>query len=102
MGIGAALKEEYLPGQTSGFADYILPMAGEMPEIIIDHVSTPSRGTALGAKGAGEAGAGGAAPAVWCAVNDALRPFGAEVLEQPFTPERILDALAATQERPPL
>jgi carbon-monoxide dehydrogenase large subunit len=27
------------------------------------------------------------------AINDALRPFGAKVLAQPFTPERILGAL---------
>jgi carbon-monoxide dehydrogenase large subunit len=27
------------------------------------------------------------------AVNDALRPFGAKVFAQPFTPQRILAAL---------
>ena len=75
--------------------DYLVPMAAEMPEIVVDHVSTPARGTALGAKGAGEAGACGAAPAVWCAVNDALRPLGARLSHQPFTPERVLDALFA-------
>jgi hypothetical protein len=31
---------------------------------------------------------------VWVAVNDALKPLGAKVRHQPFTPERILDALA--------
>ena len=31
---------------------------------------------------------------VWVAVNDALKPFGAKVRHQPFTPERVLDALA--------
>jgi carbon-monoxide dehydrogenase large subunit len=51
----------------------------------------------LGAKGAGEAGAGGAAPAVWCAINDALRPLGARLSHQPFTPERVLDALNAAR-----
>jgi carbon-monoxide dehydrogenase large subunit len=29
------------------------------------------------------------------AINDALRPLGARVTEQPFTPERILRALGA-------
>jgi carbon-monoxide dehydrogenase large subunit len=28
-------------------------------------------------------------------VNDALKPLGAKVLHQPFTPERVLDALKA-------
>jgi carbon-monoxide dehydrogenase large subunit len=48
----------------------------------------------LGAKGIGEAGTIGAAAAVGNAINDALAPFGAELTEQPYTPERILQALA--------
>ena len=31
---------------------------------------------------------------VWVAVNETLKLLGAKVLHQPFTPERILDALA--------
>ena len=61
-------------------ADYLVPMAGEMPDIVIDHVETPVAGTLLGAKGIGEAGTIGAAAAVGNAINDALAPFGAEVL----------------------
>jgi carbon-monoxide dehydrogenase large subunit len=102
QGLGAALFEHCQyddQGQmvTATLLDYLVPMAAEMPEIVVDHVSTPARGTALGAKGAGEAGAGGAAPAVWCAVNDALRPLGARLSHQPFTPERVLDALRAAR-----
>jgi carbon-monoxide dehydrogenase large subunit len=102
QGLGAALYEHCQyddQGQmvTATLLDYLVPMAAEMPEIVVDHVSTPSRGTALGAKGAGEAGAGGAAPAVWCAVNDALRPLGAKLSHQPFTPERVLDAIRAAR-----
>jgi carbon-monoxide dehydrogenase large subunit len=102
QGLGAALFEHCQyddQGQmvTATLLDYLVPMAAEMPEIVVEHVSTPSRGTALGAKGAGEAGAGGAAPAVWCAINDALRPLGARLSHQPFTPERVLDALNAAR-----
>ena len=39
--------------------------------------------------------------AVWVAVNDALKPLGAQILEQPFTPERVLDAIAAGNKVPP-
>ena len=39
----------------------------------------------------------GAKGAVWVAVNDALKPLGAKVLHQPFTPERVLDAVARTR-----
>jgi carbon-monoxide dehydrogenase large subunit len=47
----------------------------------------------LGAKGAGEAGTGGAPGAIMNAVNDALRPLGAKVAQQPMTPEVVLRAL---------
>ncbi len=59
--------------------DYLVPMAGEMPDITIAHVVTPTSSSALGAKGAGEAGTAGAPAAVMGAVNDALRPLGARL-----------------------
>jgi carbon-monoxide dehydrogenase large subunit len=74
-------------------ADYLVPMASEMPDIVIGHVETPVSETALGAKGIGEAGTIGAAAAVGNAINDALAPLGAEILELPYTPQRILRAL---------
>jgi len=73
--------------------DYAMPRADNMPPIEIGHVSTPQPGTALGLKGAGEAGTVGAAAAAWCAVNDALRPLGATMERMPFTPERVLEAI---------
>ena len=98
QGIGAALFEECLyddSGQllNGSMAEYLVPMALEMPDIEIAHVETPVPGTALGAKGIGEAGTIGAAAAVGNAINDALAPFGVEILEQPYTPQRILRAL---------
>ena len=98
QGIGAALFEECRyddRGQmlTGTLIDYLVPMAGEMPDIDIAHVETPVLGTRLGVKGLGEAGTNGAAAAVANAINDALRPLGAELTEQPYTPERILRAL---------
>ena len=98
QGIGAALYEEcpYSPeGQLliGSMADYLVPMAAEMPDIEVGHVETPTKESLLGAKGAGEAGTAGAPGAVMNAINDALRPFGAKVFAQPFTPERILAAL---------
>ena len=98
QGIGAALFEECLydaEGQllNGNMADYLVPMAAEMPDIVCAHVETPTRQSELGAKGAGEAGTAGAPGAVMNAINDALSPFGARVTSQPFTPERILVAL---------
>ena len=98
QGIGQALYEElvYSPeGQlTNGtFADYFIPAAADIPDIIVEHVETPWPHTSLGAKGAGEAGTTGAVGAVLNAVNDAIRPLGAKITELPMTPVRLLKAL---------
>jgi aerobic carbon-monoxide dehydrogenase large subunit len=98
QGIGAALFEECiygLDGQllNGNMADYLVPMALEMPDIVCAHVETPTLQSQLGAKGVGEAGTAGAPGAVMNAINDALLPFNARVTAMPFTPERILKAL---------
>ena len=98
QGIGGAFYEECLyseDGQLENatMADYLVPMAFEMPDIIVEHVETPTRTSVLGAKGAGEAGTGGSPAALMNAVNDALRPLGASIHQMPMTPERILKAL---------
>ena len=98
QGLGGALFEEIHydeDGQllNGSMADYLVPMAAEMPDMILGHVETPTKESTLGAKGAGEAGTAGAPAAVMNAINDALRPMGAQVTEMPFTPERILRAL---------
>jgi CO/xanthine dehydrogenase Mo-binding subunit len=98
QGLGAALFEKCIydeRGQltNANMADYLVPMSGEMPDIDVGHVVSPTLETELGAKGAGEAGTAGAAAAVANAVNDALRPFGAVITEIPLTPQLILAAL---------
>ena len=99
QGIGAALFEHCIydeRGQlTNGnMADYLVPMAAEMPDIECGHVVSPTADSELGAKGAGEAGTAGAPGCVMNAINDALRPLGAAPLtDMPFTPDKILRAL---------
>jgi len=105
QGIGGALYEECLYSEDGQYlnatmADYLVPMAGEMPDITVVHVETPTRHSVLGAKGAGEAGTGGAPAAVMNAVNDALRPLGAAIHQMPMTPERILRALGTIAPAP--
>tara|TARA_B100000686_G_scaffold233978_1_gene241695 strand:+ start:996 stop:3344 length:2349 start_codon:yes stop_codon:yes gene_type:complete len=102
QGIGGALFEHCIYDDKANLlngslADYLVPMAAEMPDIEVGHVETPVVGTQLGTKGAGEAGTVGAPAAILCAVNDALRPFGALVTEMPITPEIILSALASAK-----
>ena len=102
QGIGGALYENCLydaAGQmlNATLMDYLVPMAGEMPDIEIGHVVTPTADSELGAKGAGEAGTAGAPACIMNAINDALHPLGAVPLTQmPITPERVLAALRRT------
>jgi len=101
QGLGAALFEECsydAQGQllNGTLADYLVPMAGEMPDIVVAHLVTPTTTSELGAKGVGEAGTAGAPAAVMNAINDALLPFGARITTQPATPQRILRALKRT------
>jgi aerobic carbon-monoxide dehydrogenase large subunit len=99
QGIGAALFEHCRydeRGQllNGNMADYLVPMAAEMPDIEVGHVVSPTADSELGAKGAGEAGTAGAPGSVMNAVNDALRPLGARpITEMPMTPEVVLHAL---------
>jgi carbon-monoxide dehydrogenase large subunit len=99
QGIGGALFEHCLydeRGQmlNGNMADYLVPMAAEMPDIECGHVVSPTADSELGAKGAGDAGTAGAPGSVMTAINDALRPLGAEPLaDMPFTPDKILRAL---------
>jgi carbon-monoxide dehydrogenase large subunit len=98
QGLGAAFFEECLydeNGQlTNGsLADYLVPMACEMPDIEIGHVETLTRDTELGAKGCGEAGTAAASAAALNAVNDAMAPLGATIAQIPMTPARLLKAM---------
>ncbi len=71
--------------------DYLVPMAAEMPDIVVGHVETPTQYSEGGFKGAG--GTAGAPGAVLNAVTDALAPLDARVTRQPITPDVVLRAL---------
>ena len=102
QGLGAALFEE-LPYSEDGvlgagtLADYLVPLATEMPDIQVSHVAIRDPSTSVGAKGAGEAGTAGASAAVLNAVNDAIAHLGAHLSELPITPQRMLCALTAAR-----
>jgi len=98
QGLGGALYEQCLYDDgaqliNGTMADYLVPMAAEMPDIEVVHVQTPTSISELGAKGVGESGTGAAPAVIMNAVNDALQPFGARVTAQPITPESVLVAL---------
>jgi CO/xanthine dehydrogenase Mo-binding subunit len=103
QGIGAALMEEYRYDdedgtlQTGTFREYLLPSMHEAPEIVIEHLQTPSPFSEYGVKGAGEGGRLVAPTAIASAIDDALKPLGVTVNELPMTPERVVEAIAAAR-----
>jgi carbon-monoxide dehydrogenase large subunit len=104
QGIGTALYEEipydeYGQPLASTFMDYLLPGATEVPPIRIGHLDTPSPHTTFGMKGMGEGGAIAPPAAILNAINDALRPLGAEVNETPVTPRRLHAAVTLAAQR---
>ena len=97
--VGNALLEQMVydaeanPLSTT-FADYMLPLATDMPTIQLGHMESPSPLNPLGVKGAGEGGTIVGIAAIVSAVNDALKPFGVFVNEAPITPQRVIELLS--------
>jgi aerobic carbon-monoxide dehydrogenase large subunit len=102
QGIGTALYEE-MPYDDTGqplaatLADYLLPGTTEVPDVRLDHMETLSPWTTFGQKGIGESGAIGPPAAIVNAINDALTPLGAEVMDLPASPSRVLAAIQAAR-----
>jgi carbon-monoxide dehydrogenase large subunit len=69
--------------------DYCLPRADNVPNLTFRYNEIPTQSNLLGVKGAGEAGAIGAPPAVINALVDALAPYGVKHIDMPATPEKV-------------
>jgi carbon-monoxide dehydrogenase large subunit len=99
QGLGQALLEHcvYEPdgGQllTATFQDYTMPRADDMISIDFSLNEVPCITNPLGIKGAGEAGAIGAPPAIINALVDALRDFGVHHVDMPATPQALWQAM---------
>jgi carbon-monoxide dehydrogenase large subunit len=100
QGVGQALLEETVYDNDSGqllsgtFMDYAMPRADSVPSFSFTTHNVRCKANPLGIKGAGEAGAVGAPPAVINAVIDALyRKAGVSHIDMPATPRRVWEAL---------
>jgi carbon-monoxide dehydrogenase large subunit len=100
QGLGQALLEHTVYDEDSGqlltgsFQDYALPRADDLPSFSFSTRNVPCKANPLGIKGAGEAGAIGAPPAVINAIVDALnRKAGIRHIDMPATPYRVWQAL---------
>ena len=95
QGIGQALHEHTVYDESNGqllsgtFSDYKMPRAHDLPFFSFTTRNVPCKANPLGVKGAGEAGAVGAPPAVINAVVDALhRKNGTSHIDMPATPDK--------------
>jgi CO/xanthine dehydrogenase Mo-binding subunit len=95
MGLGSALKEAYIPGFTTGFSDYILPMVDDIPEIEVLLVEVPGYLGPLGAKGLGETAMLPSTPAI---INAVSRAIGVRIRKIPASPEGVLEAIQQRSE----
>ena len=100
QGIGQALTERTVYERESGqlltgtYMDYAVPRASDLPDLDIVLLGEATGANRLGVKGAGQAGAIAAPPAVVAAVLDALAPLGVTHLDMPLTPERVWRAMS--------
>ena len=100
QGAGQALMEAIVfdsGGQlvTGSFQDYAMPRAEDFPDLVSELTEVPAKTNPLGVKGAGEAGATGAPPAIIGAILDALKPLGIDNIDMPATPARVWAAINA-------
>ena len=94
QGLGLALMEEYLPGETENLHNYLIPTIGDMPHITSILIEKPDTEGPMGAKGLGEHVLIPTAPAILNGIHHAT---GARVIKVPALPHRLLAAIKASQ-----
>ncbi len=89
MGLGFALTEEFVPGLTTSFLNYLIPTSKDISEVIPIIVEDQEPSGPFGAKGVGEAALIPTAPAILNAIADAI---GERIYDLPATLERVREA----------
>ncbi len=90
MGLGMALMEEYVPGKTISFVNYLIPTSKDVPEVIPIIVEDQEPSGPFGAKGVGEPALIPTAPAILNAIADAI---GERIYHLPANLERVREAV---------
>ncbi|HKL65563.1 MAG TPA: molybdopterin cofactor-binding domain-containing protein, partial [Roseovarius sp.] len=100
QGIGWALNEEYIYGedgilQNTGFLDYRIPVASDLPMIDTVILEIPNPGHPYGVRGVGETSIVPPLAAIANAVSEAA---GVRMTQLPMSPPRVLAGLQAKAE----
>jgi CO/xanthine dehydrogenase Mo-binding subunit len=90
QGLGMALMEEYVPGQTDNLHDYLIPTIGDVPPIEVILIEDAEPLGPYGAKGVGEPALIPTPPAILGAIRHAT---GVRIDFVPVTPHRLRAAL---------
>jgi len=94
MGTGFALMEEFVPGETTSFVNYLIPTSKDIPEVIPIIVEEEEPTGPFGAKGVGEPALIPSTPAILNAIADAI---GQRIYHLPANLERVLEAVQKRQ-----
>ena len=102
QGIGNAFYEQLHFSENgallnASLMDYLLPTATDVPNIIGDHIETPSPLNPMGVKGAGEAGAIPVGALFAQALENAFADVGLEIREIPLSPNRLYELVQEAQ-----
>ena len=87
MGIGYGLMEEFEPGKTKSFTEYLYPTSMDVPPVEVIIVEDPEPTGPYGAKGVGEPALIPTAPAIVSAINKALK---IKIVDLPAKLERVM------------
>jgi CO/xanthine dehydrogenase Mo-binding subunit len=96
MGTGFALMEDFVPGETTSFVNYLIPTSRDVPEVIPIVIEEKEPTGPFGAKGVGEPALIPSAPAILNAIADAI---GQRIYHLPANLERVLEAVQKTKQR---
>jgi CO/xanthine dehydrogenase Mo-binding subunit len=96
MGTGFALMEEFVPGKTTSFVDYLIPTSRDVPEVIPIIIEDKEPSGPFGAKGVGEPALIPSAPAILNAIANAT---GQRIYHLPANLEGVLKAVHKTRQR---
>ena len=99
QGIGWALNEEYIYGkdgrlQNTGFLDYRIPVASDLPMIDTVIVEVPNPGHPFGVRGVGEVPI---VPPLAAVANAVTNAIGVRMSDLPLSPPKILAAIDAAK-----